>query len=399
MNTWHLTSFDLFSLNMTIKGAWIYRHTPSFSTMQKALAELQAHYPILGARYVESQKSMVWNPDSTEPLPFTTVSMEDRSIADLIGNQAVWSLVKPYNIKAFKSGQAAPFSAVLAQLRDGAILYVQCAHAIMDGTTFYRLVGQWASVCKGEPIEPMTMDQSLIPAPDSLTKEQTLSQVQQKGWLTMKGKQLIKMLWNLFRNNMIKSTYTIEVLQEEISRIKENYQAGTNAILTAIAAQALSTRLKHDKDLKYLFVADLRDRIDGIDSSFFGNISQPVMLNEQISSNLSEGQLAELIDASLKQALSTGQAQDNVLLSQCASHYGLPYFYFDPSDMNCSNPGTIYINNQLKFKACLLDWGCGLPEYVFPNELTDMVKFWQPVSDGPIQIIFGGLAGRIMSRS
>ena len=43
-----------------------------------------------------------------------------------------------------------------------------------------------------------------------------------------------------------------------------------------------------------------------------------------------------------------------------------------------------------------LDWGHGFPAYTFPNQLTDMGKFWQPVANGPIHIVYGGLAAKIM---
>ena len=70
---------------------------------------------------------------------------------------------------------------------------------------------------------------------------------------------------------------------------------------------------------------------------------------------------------------------------------------FDASDMNNSNPNTLYINNQLKFRACELDFGCGLPAYAFPNQLTDMVKSWQPMANAPVHIVYGGLAAEIMN--
>lgn len=66
--------------------------------------------------------------------------------------------------------------------------------------------------------------------------------------------------------------------------------------------------------------------------------------------------------------------------------------------MNCSKPGSVYINNQLKFRPAEMDWGKGQALYAFPNELSDMVKLWQPAPGGPVQIIYGGLAAAIMEK-
>lgn len=397
-NTWNLSSFDLFSLSMTIKGAWIYNEAPDFNRMKDALASLQKVYPHLTGRFDKNIKALIWTENSSEALPFTTCDLKNHSVAELKGNPRIWSLIKPYDIQAFKDGKIGPFSAVLAELKDGAALFVQCAHATMDGATFYNLTSQWSALYRGEDIHKMTVDQSLIPSPDSLSKEETLRQVQQNGWMQMKASQLIKMLWYLFRNNRIKTPFIMEVSQEEINGVKAKSEAGTNAVLSAIAAKALAEKMGKDKLFKLLFVADLRGRISGIEEGFFGNISQPVIAEGVFDSKMDLHSLVCLIDKSLKDALNSGKAEQNVRLSQCSSYYSLPYFYFDPSDMNSPDPGTLYFNNQLKFKACELDWGTGKPEYVFPNELTDMIKFWQPVSGGPVQIIFGGLAAKIMSR-
>ena len=89
---------------------------------------------------------------------------------------------------------------------------------------------------------------------------------------------------------------------------------------------------------------------------------------------------------------------ENTRLSLASSEYSLPYFPFDESKMNCPNPELFYINNQLKFRANEINFGQGIPEYAVPNDLADMVKFWQPVSGGPVQVIFAGyLAQKIQA--
>ena len=94
-----------------------------------------------------------------------------------------------------------------------------------------------------------------------------------------------------------------------------------------------------------------------------------------------------------KEALS-----EHVQLSVSSSRYGLPYFLFDASDMNSPDPNLFYVNNQLKMKACEVNFGTGLPLRAQQAMLPDMIKFWQPKAGGPVQIIYGGYAAKIMRR-
>lgn len=395
---WQLSHFDSFTLGMIIKGAWIYKQAPDFEKMKSSLSSIADMYPQLRGKFTEKGKAIVWDDQDRSDLQFTTVDLKKYSTADLAGNaKLTWSLVKMFDIKGFKEGSIEVFNATLAYLKDGAVLYVQCAHAAMDGQSFYSLIGQWASLYKGEAVEPLTVNQDLLPKKDALSKEETIKKAQENGWIIIGFKKLIKMLWSLVRNNRITDTTIIEVPQEKIAKLKEMSGTGTNAVLSAITLRQFSEHLPKRQKFTFLYVADLRGHYPGIDSTFFGNISQPVVAGSvDVIDN--DAVIAQTLDKNLKDVLSSGKAAENVVLSQCASHYGLPYFYFDASDMNCSNPGSIYINNQLKFRACELDWGHGMPLYAFPNDLTDMVKFWQAEPGGPVQIIFGGLAGKLMRK-
>ena len=397
---WKLSSFDLFTLGMTIKGAWVYSAAPDAELMRAGLRKLLAGYPQLGGFYSGEKKAVVWDDElAVEPV-FTVLENTRFSASRLIAApKQVWKLVRPYDINGFKKGKVLPFSATLLKLREGAVLYVQCAHATMDGNSFYTLINHWASLCRGEEIKPMLVDQSLLPAPDALSKEQTVKEVQDKSWVQMDGKKMLGMLLNLVRTNAIKYTVAKEVGQEEISALKQATGAGTNAVLSAIAAKRLFACLPEKERFKAIFVADLRGHFPGIGPDFFGNFSQALPLDAELDPSASVEELASAIDSGLKAVLNSGKPEENVRLSFCATNYSLPYFFFDASDMNCPRPGTIYVNNQLKFRACELDWGQGLPLYAYPNELTDMVKLWQPVAGGPVQIIYGGLAAKRMCKA
>lgn len=106
----------------------------------------------------------------------------------------------------------------------------------------------------------------------------------------------------------------------------------------------------------------------------------------------------ELPEAHVLQASLDAVLRPYPQLSISASRYGLPYFLFDASDMNSRDPKLFYVNNQLKFKACELNFGTGKPLRVQQAMLPDMIKFWQEEPDGPVQIIYGGFASKLMRR-
>ncbi|MGI5848339.1 MAG: acyltransferase [Candidatus Cryptobacteroides sp.] len=400
MKTWKLSPIDLFTLGMTIKGAWVYERMPEPKKLKSALARIATTYPYLTGKYDPETKAVIWEDTAVGTIPFEEINAQEHKVADICGNpRLAWSLVKPYDAKGFKSGKAQPFTAALAKLSDGVVLYVQAAHALMDAATFYRIVGQWAALSKGADITPMILDQSLLPSPDAWSKEETIARVIEQGWVKIGGKQALKMLWNLAKNNAVKETVSIEVSQAEIAALRKESGAGAHGVLSAIAAQKLYAHLPKHKSFKYITVVDMRDRFKGIDADFMGNISQAYQIGGDYELSQSVGNLAAEIADQTKRFVSSEAPEEMLRLSVCASGYRLPYFLFDPSDMNNSNPGTIYINNQLKFRACEIDWGFGLPVYAFPNDLSDMVKFWQPVAGGPIQIIYSGLAAKTVKKS
>ncbi|MGN0202545.1 MAG: acyltransferase [Candidatus Cryptobacteroides sp.] len=394
-----LTQFDLFCLGMTIKGAWVYSQAPDYDKMRDALALIAGTYPFLNGRYREDGKTLVWDDTCSVPLPFTRADLRKHSLADVIAEgDSVWTLVKPYSINSFKGGSAGPFSAVLAELKDGAMLFVQCAHAVMDGNSFYGLVEDWSAAARGESFRPRSFGSARLPLPGNISKEETERQVVEKGWIRISPWKMLKMVLGLALHGSSKKTFILECPQEELSRLRKSSGAGSNAVLCALAMKHLAARLKGHESYTLLLVADLRGRAEGVDEDFFGNMSQPVVVGRSIDPGCGTEELAAVIAEGAKAALEPSGVSDNVRLYLGSSHYGLPYFFFDASDMNSGNPGTLYVNNQLKFRACELDWGCGKPRYAFPNDLTDMIKFWQPVSGGPVQIIFGGAAASIAAR-
>lgn len=388
MKTWKLTSFDLFCLDMVIKGAWIYKELPDATTLQASLHAVLQPYPQLLGRYDDRMKSVTWSGHEAR-IKLVELDCMEHSVSE-----DMYSLVPKFDTKSFKSGKSQALEAYRIALKDGVAVVLQGAHALMDGYTFYRIAGDWARMTSGTAVEAMTVDQGLIPDADALTKEQTLARIQELGWSKIEFKSIFKMLFNVATMKLIKGNCTLEISQDELSRMRKESGAGTNAVLCHLAASKLLEKLPAKERFTLLEVADLRDRACGMPQDFFGNFSQPVVIGE-FGRNVGVSDIQEAAAAKLndKEALS-----ENVRLSICSTRHGLPYFLFDASDMNSRDPDLFYVNNQLKFKACEVDFGTGQPLRAQQAMLPDMIKFWQPEPDGPVQIIYGGYAAMIMRR-
>lgn len=388
MKTWKLSTFDLFSLGMTIKGAWTYKELPEAPALQASLDAVLRPYPQLLGRYEEKLKSAVWN-GREEPIRLVELDRRGHITAE-----DMYKLVPKFDANGFKRGKSRALEAYRIKLDDGVAIVLQGAHALMDGATFYRIAGDWGRMTAGLPVEAMTVDQNLIPDADALTNDQTLARVQDLGWCRIEIKSLFKMMLNLAAMKLIKDTYVIEVSQEDISRMREESGAGTNAVLCRYAISKFLEKFPAKEKFTLIEVADLRGRACNVPENFCGNFSQPAVIGE-----FSRIVSAEEIQKAAASILNDNDAlSENIQLSVCSSRYSLPYFMFDASDMNSRDPELFYVNNQLKFKACELDFGTGKPLRAQQAMLPDMIKFWQEEPGGPVQIIYGGFASKTMRR-
>ncbi|MBP9986729.1 MAG: hypothetical protein KBT44_02230, partial [Bacteroidales bacterium] len=152
MGTWKLKSFDLFSLGMTIKGAWIYRELPEAPALQASLDAVLQPYPQLLGRYDEKLKSMVWN-GREDTIGLKELDRRGHSVAE-----DMYTLVPEFNTNRFKAGKSRALEAYRIILDDGAAVVLQGAHALMDGAAFYRIAGDWGKLTAGIPVKAMTVD-------------------------------------------------------------------------------------------------------------------------------------------------------------------------------------------------------------------------------------------------
>lgn len=388
MKTWKLSSLDLFSLSMTIKGAWTYKELPEASVLQVSLNAVLMPYPQLLGRYDEKQKSVIWD-GREEKIDLVELDRRGHSTAE-----DMYALVPKFNVNGFKSGKTRALEAYRIVLDDGVAIVLQGAHAMMDGATFYRIASDWGKQTAGIPVEAMTVDQNLIPDADALSEEQTLARIQELGWNKIEFRSMFGMMFNLMSMKFIKKPYVIELSQDEISRMRDETGAGTNAVLCRYAVSKMLEKLPSKERFTLLEVADLRGRACNVPEGFCGNFSQPVILGE-FGRDVAASEIQKAASAILNDGKSLSE---NVQLSVCSTRYSLPYFMFDASDMNSRDPRLFYVNNQLKLKACEVDFGTGKPLRAQQAMLPDMIKFWQSEPGGPVQIIYGGFAAKIMRR-
>lgn len=388
MKTWKLSSLDLFSLSMTIKGAWTFKELPEASVLQVSLNAVLMPYPQLLGRYDEKQKSVIWD-GREEKIDLVELDRRGHSTAE-----DMYALVPKFNVNGFKSGKTRALEAYRIVLDDGVAIVLQGAHAMMDGATFYRIASDWGKQTAGIPVEAMTVDQNLIPDADALSEEQTLARIQELGWNKIEFRSMFGMMFNLMSMKFVKKPYVIELSQDEISRMRDETGAGTNAVLCRYAVSKMLEKLPSKERFTLLEVADLRGRACNVPEGFCGNFSQPVILGE-FGRDVAASEIQKAASAILNDGKSLSE---NVQLSVCSTRYSLPYFMFDASDMNSRDPRLFYVNNQLKLKACEVDFGTGKPLRAQQAMLPDMIKFWQSEPGGPVQIIYGGFAAKIMRR-
>ena len=387
MKEWKLSPLDTFCLGMTIKGAWIYSSLPSAKDLYDSLEQTLKQYPHLLGRYDEKSKAVLWSGSES------CIELLELDLRDHSRDEDMYNLVPKYDINGFKKGQTPALQAFLLRLKDASAIVLQGAHALMDGVSFYSLVREWGRRAMGEQTKPMKVDQSLIPDPDNLNEKQTLAAVQQRNWCKIGFKSLIKMMFNMISSSRIKDTFTLEVPWEEIERMKKESGAGCNAVLCHYAIGKMIEKLGTEQAYTLIQVADLRGRACEVPEDFMGNFSQALNIGTfqpADGADVIEGKVCKML--SHKEFLS-----EQVQLSISASHHSLPYYYFNACDMNSPKPRLFYVNNQLKLRACEIEFGTGLPLRVQQAMLPDMIKIWQSRSDGPVEIIFSGYAAKTMS--
>ena len=113
MKIWKLSTFDLFSLDMVIKGAWVYKELADNSVLQASLDAVLQPYPQLLGKYDEKLKSAVWS-GREDPIELVELDRKGHSVSE-----DMYKLVPRFNVNGFKCGKSRALEAFRIKLDDG----------------------------------------------------------------------------------------------------------------------------------------------------------------------------------------------------------------------------------------------------------------------------------------
>lgn len=393
INKRKLTIFDNFCLKMIVKGAWIYPGTPDAGTLSASFILMQDKYPYLRGRYSCEESVVIWD-GSEEPEKLEVLRRPGHTTSE-----NMYSLVPEFDLKAFLKGKKGAVCACLLVLDDGCAIVVQAAHALMDASSFYGFVREWASLCGGKDTAGMVCDSSFLPAPEALTKEETLNRVIAQKWPKLGFSGLLRMFFYRlrFKDSLY---YDFEIPFDDVLKMKATTGMSVNSLLCYYALSQLVPKDKKARRIKVLEVIDLRGRASGFPENFIGNCAQAFPVAEIYADGVVDLlHCARSVQEGLSCLLEPEKLDEMLQLTLSASYHKLPYFSFDPTRMNAPGLEIIYVNNQLKFRAAEIDFGQGLPLRVQQAELPDMIKFWQEAPGGPVKICYSGYAAYLMKKN
>jgi hypothetical protein len=178
---WKFSFLDRSCLSMIIRGIWIFDSQLDIENMKEGLKELLGYYPHLSGRIKDGIGVYLTN----QGIPFTVVnepgislhSLQKSKDSDLIKHFST-----PLATSRIKRGIDPLLTVKVARLRDASVLGVQCAHACMDGRSFYTMMENWGKICRKEDFEKPLLDQSLFPGPTVLSKEEIKQLAVSSGW-------------------------------------------------------------------------------------------------------------------------------------------------------------------------------------------------------------------------
>lgn len=386
-----LNQLDLNTLGMVIKGVWTFKNNIDEVQLKSSIIELLAYYPQLSGR-IKDESEIVLNNSGI----LYSVSQKSMSIYQVEKNANYLDDYNPgLNVKALKKGSAELLSIQLVKMNDGCVLSIHCAHACMDGNSFFKMVHDLSDLYNRK-----TISSPELYRPDTLEnipdKEKAQKLMKEKGWKSVPFTALFQFLWqqiigvqkNVSSPIFISEKY-LQSLHEALD--KKGNNVGQHALLSAILVK-LCQKLNNtgNSACSQVSVIDLRGRLDIFSSSYIGNAVTTITASG-LDSTMSITTIATKIKASITDFISDSSLlREHVLLNMAASKYKVPYTPFDLKAMNSKKPTCFYINNLLKFDIYDIDFG-GTPVAVLPNDLPDAIKIWPSSPENPgIKVYFRG---------
>jgi hypothetical protein len=400
-----LSLLDQSCYPMVIRSTWIFDVRLDVNILKAGLKRLLYYYPHLSGR-MKDKSSILFTNDG---VLFTESDESDLTIKEA---EKMKNIIKHFSqeIKPskIKRGIDPPMSIKITTLKDGCVLGIQCSHMFMDGDSFYSMVYNWGKICKNEDINPPLLDQSLIPTPENLTKEEVLKIAYQQGWKKIPKKSFLKLLPKLISGILKERSNAFYISPKSVQILKEKVSTGdhgtysTHTVLSAFITKMCIKLFQHNEKTKckQVTVTNIRNRLEGIPSTFVGNASTFVTTPSFLA-NISVKEITKIIHQTLEPIRQTPSQEIKkiMMLSLNLMHHKLLVFPFDFTELHSKKPTVIHVNNFLNLPIYEIDFGLGKPLVVIPHDLGDQVLIWPThPNKGGLEIYFAGVPARLIRK-
>ena len=402
---WKLTLLDQSCFPMVLRGTWIFDKQLDVNIIKAGLKKLLSYYPHLCGRMKDKTSVHLTN----DGVSFTVIDesglsiKEINKIKDPIKHFS--TVIKPPKIKR---GIDPPMSIKITKLKDGCVLGIQCSHMCMDGDSFYTMAYNWAQICKKEDFTKPLLNQSLMPSPENISKDQVIKNAYEQGWMKISKWSLLKMLPKFISGILRERTDAFYFSSDSLNKLKQkisvdtDFTCSTNTALSAFIIKMCTRLFKHDEKTKckQVSVANIRNRLEGIPSNFVGNASTFVT-TPSFSAGASIDEIAKIIHQTLEPIRQTPsqEIKKSMLISINNMNYKLLIFPFDFTELHSKKPTLIHINNFSKLHIYDINFGTGKPVSVIPHDLGDQVLIWPAhPKKGGVEVYFTGIPARIIRK-
>ena len=401
LKEWKLSLVDHSCYPMVIRGTWIFDQQLDVNIMKTGLKKLLNYYPHLSGR-MKNKNSVHFTNDG---VPFNESDESDLTIENVYKmKNSIKHFTSEIRPPKIKRGIDPPMSIKITKLKNGYVLGIQCSHMLMDGDSFYTMVYNWGKICKKEDFKPPLLDQSLIPAPEILAKDQVLKTAYEHGWKKISKLSLLRLLPKLISGILKERSNAFYLSPKSIQQLKEKvstdnlFTCSTNTALSAFITKMFMELFKHDKKTKckQVTVADIRNHLEGTPSNFVGNASTFITTPSFLPS-ASVDEIAKIIHQTLEPIRQTPsqELKEIMTMSMNLMHHKLLVFPFDFAELHSKKPTVIHINNFSRLHIYDIDFGSGKPVSVIPHDLGDQVLIWPAhPNKGGIEIYFAGMPAR-----
>ena len=401
MRSYAASCIDIACKPLVINQSWLYDRHLNTTLMKEKLAELLNEYPTMAGRI--SGDCIVCN---NSGVLWEVSRQQETSVRELMKHTMPEKrFLAEFDNKSALAGRFPLLSVKVTLLKDGTILNVKCSHFCADGSAFYRMMENWASLTRNEgyirkPVYDDTAVGKVLKASKVYGElalhdtNETSAMMEKEGMYRIKPTVMFPMMWQKFLRIDRRLSSPVFVPYSRIEAVKDDsgQSVGRNAALSAIAVGILKRPMDWTgKDIDIVHTADHRDRIDFIGSDYTGNASftlRPTTVN----ADLPAGQMASLIEEDMKRMLEPESESRYFAFYYAMLEKKMPYLPFDINTMWCARPTTFIINNCLKFNIYGVNFGEGVPVFAWPPDFSDPVRFWPapPQKDG-VYLYFTGL--------